>query len=334
MPSPWPEPIAIVSAACRLPSADSPDAFWDVLSAGQPIVSSAPNRRWNTNIPAGSGPRAAFLSDSQLEDFDAAFFGLSDAEVADMDPHQRLMLSVGAEAVKGAGDRYWDANMRCVKDENSTMGVFVGVGVGAADAATVALQNPPTVHTNFGYLPFSIANRLSHALNLRGPSLTIDTACSASLTAVHYACQALHSGDCDWALAAGVNLITNPSSFAHIGALRILSPKYHSPIFTPDVDGYTRGEGCIAIVLKKLSDAEKDGDRILGVIRGSAGGHNGRTGRMMATPSVGCARRTRRGGLLTRSSLPFRWKVNLESFAKLCNELAWNRTTSTTLKRG
>ncbi|KXS09561.1 thiolase-like protein [Gonapodya prolifera JEL478] len=319
---PWDEPIAIIGASCRLPSANSPDDLWRILSAGEPIFSPAPNKRWNTNIapapadttmenPADPAqltnkkklPRGAFLSDDQLEKFDPEFFHLTEQEVLDMDPHQRLALLVCFESLLNAGtprpststssstttttsNPYWDPSTRYVPAARAEVGVFVGVGVGVADAASVALQNPATPTSNFGYLPFSIANRVSHCLGLSGPSVNVDTACSGSLTAVHYACQSILSHESETAIAAGVNVITNPSSYAHIDLLRILSPTYHSPVLTPNVTGYTRGEGAVAFVLKRLSAAKRDGDRILGIVRGSAAGHNGRTGRQMATPSL------------------------------------------------
>ncbi|KAJ3338297.1 hypothetical protein HDU93_009744 [Gonapodya sp. JEL0774] len=320
---PWVEPIAIIGAACRLPQADTPDSFWNVLSNGIPIFSPAPNKRWNTNIPPAPPdstptnpadpssatnpkklPRGAFLSDDQLEIFDHDFFHLSENEVLDMDPHQRLALLVSLECLLNASSpspspspsssspspttpsTYWDPSTRSVPPERADVGVFVGVGVGVADAVGVGMQNPPTPTTNFGFLPFSIANRVSHCLGLSGPSVNIDTACSGSLTAVHMACQSLLAGECDAAVAAGVNVVLNPSSYAHIDLLRILSPTYHSPILTPHVTGYTRGEGAVALLLKRLSLAQRDGDRVVGIVRGTAAGHNGRTGRGMATPSL------------------------------------------------
>ncbi|KAI9010282.1 thiolase-like protein [Hyaloraphidium curvatum] len=315
----WPEPVAIIGAACRLPGgADTVDAFWDTVIAGAPIFSAAPNKRWATSVPAAPPdapsnnpaglPRGAFLSDAQLA-ADPGFFGLSDKELAYMDPHQYLALAVCSEALRNAGIRegganaYWDEEKRCATERAGDAGVFVGMGVGAADMATIALQAEPTPFTNFGYLPFAVANRVSHTFGFTGPSVNIDTACSGSLTAVHYACMSLLNSESEIAIAAGINVITNPSSYAHISALRILSPSYHSPILTPRVDGYTRGEAAVALVLKRLSAAERDGDTPIAVVRGTGAGHNGRTGRHMATPSMeGQARCIR--DALARAGLP------------------------------
>jgi pimaricinolide synthase PimS1 len=260
-------PIAIVGLACRLPGAGNADDFWDLLSNGRCAV------RPDARLP---GSEAGFLEG--IDSFDAAFFGLAESEARSMDPQQRLLLEVTWHALEHAG-------MPADQLEGSRAGVFVGIS--SADFAFDQFsrgdaENLLNAYSGTG-LAFSIAaNRLSYQLDLRGPSMAIDTACSSSLVAVHQACQSLRSGECELALAGGVNIIGGPHLQLALERAGMLSPNRRSQTFSADADGYVRGEGCAMVVLKPLAAAERDGDRVLAVIRGSAINQDGRSNGLTA----------------------------------------------------
>jgi len=259
--------IAIVGLACRLPGAPDADAYWDLLRDEVCAV------RTDARLP---GVEAGFLED--IESFDAAFFGLSQSEARSMDPQQRILLEVTWHALENAG-------LPADQLEGSKTGVFVGIS--SADFAFDQFSRGDAegllnAYTGTG-VAFSIAaNRLSYHLDLHGPSMAIDTACSSSLVAVHQACQSLRSGECDVALASGVNIIGGPHLQLALERAGMLSPHWRSRTFSSDADGYVRGEGCAMVVLKPLATAERDGDRILAVIRGSAVNQDGRSNGLTA----------------------------------------------------
>ncbi|MEV5205653.1 alpha/beta fold hydrolase [Streptomyces sp. NPDC053720] len=261
------EPIAIVGMACRLPGADDPAAFWELMCTETDMVTEMPSGRRNATEPAWRG---AFLD--RTESFDAAFFGISPREAAHMDPQQRLFLEVGWEALEDAG-----APMDRLRDTRT--GVFAGVS--GVDYTLLLHKNLPASELD-GYVATGaastfMAGRLSYWLGLQGPSLSLDTACSSSLVSVHLACQSLRAGDCDTALAGGVNMLLDPSGFRVMSEAGMLSPDGRCKTFDKSADGYVRGEGCGVVVLKRLSAAQRDNDRILAVIRGSAVNHDGRS---------------------------------------------------------
>jgi acyl transferase domain-containing protein/acyl-CoA synthetase (AMP-forming)/AMP-acid ligase II/acyl carrier protein len=260
-------PIAIVGLACRLPGAANADAFWELLREGRCVI------RSDERLP---GVEAGFMEDSDC--FDAEFFGLPPGEVRSMDPQQRVLLEIAWTALE-------HAQLRPEQLAGSRTGVFVGIS--SADFAFERFSRSDAADRMDAYsgtgIAFSIAaNRLSYQLDLRGPSLAIDTACSSSLVAVHQACQALRSGDCDLALAGGVNLIGGPHLQLALERAGMLSPTRRSRAFDIDADGYVRGEGCAMTVLKPLATAERDGDRILAVIRASAVNQDGRSNGLTA----------------------------------------------------
>lgn len=259
--------IAIVGLACRLPGAPDADAFWDLLREGACAV------RTDARLP---GVQAGFLED--IESFDASFFGLSESEARSMDPQQRILLEVAWHALEHAG-------LPADRLEGTRAGVFVGIS--SADFAFDQFSRSDAEGLMNAYsgtgVAFSIAaNRLSYQLDLRGPSMAIDTACSSSLVAVHQACQSLRSGECDVALAGGVNIIGGPHLQLALERAGMLSPNWRSRTFAFDADGYVRGEGCGMVVLKPLAAAERDGDRVLAVIRGSAINQDGRSNGLTA----------------------------------------------------
>jgi len=276
--APAAERIAIVSMACRLPGgANSPEAFWELLVEGRDAVTAVPAERWDGDALFSADPDApnrivsrsgGFLD--AVDRFDAAFFGISPHEAALMDPQQRLLLELAWEALEAAGqpvDRL----------AGSATGVFIGAHSQSSDYWLLQLAQHGGVdsHSATGSAHSILANRISFALDLRGPSLTVDTACSSSLVAVHLACQSLRSGECDLALAGGVNLMLTPSASFAFSKLQILSPQGRCRTFDAAADGIARGEGCALIALKRLSDARRDGDTVLAVIAGSAVNQDG-----------------------------------------------------------
>lgn len=272
------ERIAIVSVACRLPGgANSPEAFWDLLVEGRDAVTDVPADRWDGDALFSADPDApnriisrsgGFLD--AVDRFDAAFFGLSPREAALMDPQQRLLLELAWEAFETAG-------MPVGRLAGSATGVFVGAHSQSSDYWLLQLSQRGGVdsHSATGSAHSILANRISFTFDLRGPSLTVDTACSSSLVAVHLACQSLRSGECDLALAGGVNLMLTPSASLAFSKLQILSAQGRCRTFDAAADGIARGEGCALIALKRLSDARRDGDAVLAVIAGSAVNQDG-----------------------------------------------------------
>ncbi|MEU9849559.1 beta-ketoacyl synthase N-terminal-like domain-containing protein [Streptomyces sp. NPDC047985] len=277
------EPIAIVGLGVRLPGGiTTPGALHESLADGIDAIGEIGSDRWDHAAFYDPDPEAvgrthmrhAGLVDD-VDAFDAAFFGISPREAAHVDPQQRLLLEVAWESFE-------DAGMPADRLAGSGTGVYVGAN--SADYLTMQLARPETVdlYTVVGGTNCIIANRLSYQLDLRGPSLSVDTACSSSLVAVHLAVQALRSGECDSAVAAGVNLLLSPAStVAHSKGLP-LSPDGRCKTFDAAADGYVRGEGVVAVVLKRLSDAIGDRDRIYATIRGSAVNQDGRTNGLTA----------------------------------------------------
>ncbi len=267
------EPLAIVGMACRFPGgSDSPEAYWRALEHGVDAVREIPAERWPAEAIPGERPearRAALLD--RVDTFDAAFFGISPREAESLDPQQRLLLEIAWEALEDAG----------VPSEallGTAAGVFAGFnsldyqhrlllrGLEHMDAYGVT-----------GNLLSTAAGRISYTLGLQGPCLSVDTACSSSLVAIALACQGLRAGDCDVALAGGVTLLLSPLSMAGLVAAGALSPDGRCKTLDARANGFVRGEGCGLVLLKRLSDARRDGDRIRAVIRGWSVNQDGRS---------------------------------------------------------
>ncbi|MFI5685201.1 SDR family NAD(P)-dependent oxidoreductase [Streptomyces sp. NPDC051636] len=275
-------PIAVIGVGCRLPGGiNGPRAFFKHLLAGSDLVGHVPDRRWR-DFATGPGAdallerttrRGAFLDD--IEAFDADHFGITPREAKVMDPQQRLLLEVSCEALDHAGRPAHSL-------EGSDTGVFVGLSALEYGHLTTSDPTRLTPWTSTGAAGSIAANRLSYLFDLHGPSLTIDTACSASLVAVHQACRSLGGGECDTALAAGVNLLLSPAITASFEQAGALAADGRCKPFDAAADGITRGEGCGVVVLKRLTDAERDGDRILAVIKGTAVNSDGRSAGLMA----------------------------------------------------
>ncbi|WP_436763210.1 SDR family NAD(P)-dependent oxidoreductase [Streptosporangium sp. V21-05] len=264
--------IAIIGLSCRFPMAGSPSEFWTLLRDGVDAVTGPPGDR-----PGQAGPRGGFIE--RIDHFDPAFFGVSPREAAFMDPRQRLMLELGWEALEEA--RIVPASLR-----GSRTGVFAGaIWDDYAALAGGRGASALTPHAMTGLHRGVIANRLSYTLGLRGPSLTVDTAQSSSLVAVHLACESLLAGESVLALAGGVNLMIGPDSAEVSAAFGGLSPRGRCATFDARADGYVRGEGGAVLVLKPLASALADGDRIHCVIRATATGNDG-GGRTLTTPEA------------------------------------------------
>uniref|UniRef100_UPI0010419EF2 beta-ketoacyl [acyl carrier protein] synthase domain-containing protein n=1 Tax=Actinomadura roseirufa TaxID=2094049 RepID=UPI0010419EF2 len=278
--------IAVVGLSSRLPGAPDPDAFWRLLRAGESAVTAMPAGRRRAGAspdgapadgapPDGAPPDApprfgGFLD--EVDAFDAGFFGVSPREAAAMDPQQRLMLELGWEALE-------DAGVRPDALAGSRTGVFAAA-IWDEYAALLRRHGPsaPNRYAMTGVHRSIIANRLSYTLGLRGPSLTVDTAQSSSLVAVHLACESLRRGECEAALAGGVNLILGEDGMdAAAAQFGGLSPDGRCHTFDARANGFVRGEGGAVVLLKPLDAALRDGDRVYCVIRGGAVGNDGAT---------------------------------------------------------
>lgn len=268
------EPIAVVGMGCRFPGrANSPEEFWRLLRDGTDAVTPEPADRLDAlhrvDTPADAALRnGAFIGG--VDAFDARFFGISPAEAAQMDPQQRLFLEVAWEALEDAG-----------QTRQSVRGRDVGVFVGANSSEYLHLQfaeaDQVNTHTVLGGTGSVIANRLSYLLDLRGPSLVVDSACSSSLTAVHLACRSLRQRESALAVVGGVQLLLSPGVSRAYANDRLLARDGRCRTFDASADGFTRGEGVGVVVCRRLSDAMAAGDRIWAVIRGTAVNQDGRT---------------------------------------------------------
>jgi microcystin synthetase protein McyG len=279
------EPIAIIGMGCRFPGgADSPAAFWRLLVERRDAIRRVPTDRWNVDevvdpsVTSGSevGTRWGGFLD-RVDEFDPGFFGIAPREAAQMDPQQRLLLEVGWEALEEAGQT-WEGLA------GSATGVFVGIHSQSADYYWLQLGDRSAIdtYTASGGAHSIMANRLSYLLDLRGPSIAIDTACSSSLVALHLACQSLWTGDCDMALAGGVNLILSPETGLTYAKMQMLAPDGRCKTFDASADGFVRAEGCGLVVLRRLADALRDCDPILALIRGTAVNQDGATNGLTA----------------------------------------------------
>ncbi|HET8660025.1 MAG TPA: type I polyketide synthase, partial [Micromonosporaceae bacterium] len=259
--------------------ADGPGAFWGLLERGGDAVGEVPRERWDVDAffdPDPDAPGKMYTRSGHfvggVDQFDAAFFGISPREAVSLDPQQRLLLEVAWEALEHAGQVP-------ARLAGSRTGVFVGIGTD--DYSLMLRSGDPAsmdAYTGTGNAYSVAAGRLSYLLGLHGPSMAVDTACSSSLVAVHLATRSLRSGECDLALAGGVHLMLTPEGMVYLSRTHALSPDGRCKTFDAAADGYGRGEGCGVVVLKRLSDARRDGDRVLAVVLGSAVNHDGASG--------------------------------------------------------
>ncbi len=274
------EPIAIIGMGCRFPGGvTSPDEYWQLLRNGVDAVSPAPSNRWVQDASFNSEPADDDKNDvvygsflDSVDQFDPEFFGITPREAKSMDPQQRLLLEVSWEALERSGHA-----------PSQLLGTKTGVYVGISTRDYSIIMNKldadklDLLYAGTGGAFCIASGRLSYTLGLQGPNLAVDTACSSSLVAIHLACQDLRAGKSEMALAAGVNLLLGQDAFESMSAIGAIAPDGRCKTFAAQADGYGRGEGCGVIVLKRLSDAEANGDNVLAVIRGSAINNDGRT---------------------------------------------------------
>ncbi|MEW1912641.1 beta-ketoacyl synthase N-terminal-like domain-containing protein [Kitasatospora sp. NPDC085895] len=279
-------PIAVIGMGCRFPGADGPEQFWRNLLANTDSVTPVPAERFDIAAdydPAPGTPgktasrHGGFITDAFA--FDHAFFGISPAEARAVDPQQRLLLQTAWEALE-------DAGIRPSALAGSRTGVFVGQATAEYSEASHAPNGPDVRDVAGSRLRAVTAGRLSFALDLQGPSLVLDTACSSSLVAVHAARQSLLTGECGLALAAGVNFLLSSHDAIAYSQGGMLSAGGRCRFGAADADGFVRSDGVGVVVLKRLDDAERDGDRILATILGSAVNNDGRGSGLLLQPAV------------------------------------------------
>ncbi len=274
------EPIAVVGIGCRLPGGvTNTEDFWTLLREGGSGVVRVPADRWDADalysadhtVPGTICNReGGFLTSWKPDEFDAEFFSIAPREAAAIDPQQRLLLEVACEALENAGI-----------DPTSLRGTQTGVFIGMTTSdyyhavAGKLRREEIDAYIPFGNAPNFAAGRLSYYFGARGPAVVLDTACSSSLVSIHLACESLRRGESDFALAAGVNLILSPENSIGCSRFGMLSPDGACKSFDADANGYVRSEGCGVVVLKRLTDAQRDGDTVLAVVRGSAVNQDG-----------------------------------------------------------
>jgi acyl transferase domain-containing protein/acyl carrier protein/SAM-dependent methyltransferase len=271
--------IAVIGVAGRYPGAKDVDAFWENLRAGRESIREVPEARWDwrAHVDAGRKDRAYTRWGGFIEDvdcFDALFFGISPREAKLLDPQQRLFIETAWHAMEDAGYTRQGLKAAARRACGGDVGVFAGAMHQAYRLLGMeAVQSGLLVQANH----WSIANRVSYLFDFTGPSLTVDTACSASLAAIHLACESLRRGECGVAIAGGVNLVLHPQQPLELSRAGMLSKGPHNSAFGAAGDGFVQGEGVGAVVLKPLAAALADGDRVLAIIRGSAMNAGGKT---------------------------------------------------------
>lgn len=276
------EDIAVIGMSGRFPQAPDLQSFWQLLSSGKNAITEVPNSRWNLQDWYDKNPDAPNKTYSRwggfldrIDQFDPLFFQISPREAELIDPQQRLFLEVAWEALEDAG--YSPESLA-----QTQVGVFVGCSNNGYYQRIAPALNTSDYSAGIGNQNAIIANRVSFLLNLCGPSVLVDTMCSSSLVALHMACRSLHQGECTTALAGGVNILLSPEYYVGMSRMKMHSPHGRCATFDRQADGIVLGEGAGALLLKPLSRAVKDGDRIYAVIKGSAVNHDGRTNGLTA----------------------------------------------------
>src|SRR5580698_8989503 len=278
-------PVAVIGMACRLPGGiNSPDLLWEALLRGDDLVTEIPAVHWDVDyyydpepgVPGRSICKWGSFLDS-VGDFDPDFFGITEKEATAMDPQHRLLMETAWEAMEHAG-----LTKHTIAAET---GVFVGLSYGDYQFVHIATDAFDGPYASTGTISSMASGRIAYALGLHGPAVTVDTACSSGLFAIHQACRSLNDGESKLAFAGGVNVLLEPRRCASASAGGMLSGTGHCHAFDIKADGFVSGEGCVVLLLKRLPDAQRDGDRILGVIRSTAANQNGHS-ISIATPSA------------------------------------------------
>jgi acyl transferase domain-containing protein len=271
--------IAIIGLASRLPGASSESEFWELLSSARSARSKVPADRFNVDAFYHPDPERAdssnvrhghFLTED-IARFDAPFFSIQPNEAVSMDPQQRLVLETSYHALENAG-------LSIDTVAGSRTAVYIGTSSRDYESILTQDSDEPSKYIGTGIGTSLIANRVSWFLDLKGPSLAIDTGCSGSLVALHHACQAIRSGESDTALVGGVSLIISPDvSLVHLSNMGFFSPDGYCFSFDERANGYSKGEGVAVVVLKRLSDALRDGNTIRAIVRASSCNQDGHT---------------------------------------------------------
>ncbi|OBF27071.1 polyketide synthase [Mycobacterium sp. ACS1612] len=281
------EPVAVVGIGCRFPGGVvGPEAYWTFLANGGDAISEIPPDRWNadefydpdTFAPGRMSSKwGGFISD--VGGFDADFFGISPREAEAMDPQQRVMLEVAWEALEHAG---------IAPDQLAGTRAAVMMGVYYTEYQGISAANPDNIdaYSATGNAHAVAVGRIAYLLGLRGPAMAVDSACSSSLVTIHLACQSLRLRESDLALAGGVSLILRPETQIAMAKWGMLSPRGRCHTFDAGADGFVRGEGAGIVVLKRLTDAIRDGDQVLAVVRGSAVNQDGRSNGLTAPNTI------------------------------------------------
>ncbi|MFW5444547.1 MAG: SDR family NAD(P)-dependent oxidoreductase [Methylococcaceae bacterium] len=275
------DPVAIVGIGCRFPGGVSdPESFWELITEGKDAIVDIPEDRWDVkrfydpdhNKPGKMYVKSGGFLQQDLNEFDALFFGIAPREADCLDPQQRVLMEVAWEALE-------DAGVTSEALAGSNTGVYIGAFTLDNKLTQMSGVNRERIgpHTAVGSTMTILSNRISYCFDLRGPSISVDTACSSSLVAFHYACEAIQQGDCEMAMAGGVNIIHRPEYMIAMCKGQFLAEDGHCKSFDSRADGYARGEGAGIVVLKKLSAAVRDGDQIYAVVRGSGVNQDGRT---------------------------------------------------------
>jgi acyl transferase domain-containing protein/acyl carrier protein/ribosomal protein S18 acetylase RimI-like enzyme/ubiquinone/menaquinone biosynthesis C-methylase UbiE len=297
--------IAVVGIAGRFPGGTNIEDYWNVLAEGRDAVTEVPRERWDVEAYFSTDPAArgkivsrhgGFLQ--RVDEFDPAFFNIAPRVAQSMDPQQRLLLEIHWEALENAG-----INPQLLRE--SACGIFVGLSARDYELLQVEAggSDDLDIYHATGNSAAIAAGRVAYFLGTRGPALTLDTACSSSLVAVHQAIRSLRSGECNLAIASGVNLLLSPRSSIAFSQAGMLSTRGRCSTFDAGADGYVRAEGCGAVVLKRLEDAERDGDIVLAVLRGSAVNQDGASNGLTA-PSLPAQQALLRSALADASLQP------------------------------
>ncbi|TVY76085.1 Highly reducing polyketide synthase, partial [Lachnellula suecica] len=273
-----PKSIAVVGLSCRFPSeASNAESFWEFIKTGKSAYSDA-SKRWNVDAfhhtvrgrVNTSAAKGAHFLDQDLGAFDAGFFNISHNEAIALDPQQRFMLEITYEAFENAG-------ITLDQLAGSQTGCYVGAYTSDwRETQFRDAESAPLYSINGTGFEF-LSDKVSWFYDLKGPSMTIDTACSSSLVALHQACQSLQSGSSNMAIVGGTSLLLNPDVFLYLSNQKFLAQDRRSKSFDAKGDGYGRGEGCAAVILKRVDDAIRDGDPIRAIIRGSGANSDGKT---------------------------------------------------------
>jgi acyl transferase domain-containing protein/SAM-dependent methyltransferase len=278
-----PEPVAIVGMAVRFPGGIvSLDDFWNLLAAGESAITATPTDRWDNSTfyhadadqPGKTYSRhGGFLTD--IDRFDAEFFGITPREAESMDPQHRILLELTWESLEHAG-------ISATGLSGTNAGVFIGLSNSDYGRLLLETREDIDAYSSFGLASSIAAGRISYFLDARGPNLVVDTSCSSSLMAVHLGCRSLVLGESSLAIVGAANLILTPDVTISFSHARMLARDGQCRTFDAEANGYVRGEGCAVVVLKRLRDAQADGDRVLAVISGTAANHDGRSAGLTA----------------------------------------------------